>query len=457
MSTNLETELTEAALNIRKALTDLGLCYITKDGARVEISYKSLELVGDEYGLIEVDTQRLPPRVRIDQLVHKQVLHHLTAVTGKKVARLNTTGLTYCVLLKSAPKGRLPRRVDLPLDERPTGEYVLGFGQSREGPVWRELSQLTHLIVAGSSDSGKSAFLRSLVYQALRQPAPVELYLADLEGLTFAWVEGSPSLKLPIAQDVKTATYLTWTLLAEIERRARLYAATGRFPESLAEYHEKAEGRPFAALRDASQRMKEEDGDGHPSSLIPHPSRLPWIVAIFDEFTALAEAAGKRSALMDNVAQLAQRSRKFGMTLVLAGQDFKADLLNTRITNQLRTRVQFRCATRAQSEVVLGQSGAEHLSAPGRALVRLDGRILEVQTYWLDKARLVESAPLTPHSTPAAPVTFSDEERALARYAIEHLDGEFVVNRLFEAFRDQIPQPRLRELVEQGRSLPPAD
>lgn len=424
MSTNLETELAEAAINIRKALTDLGLCYITKDGARVEISYKSLELVGDEYGLIEVDTQRLPPRVRIDQLVHKEVLHHLTAVTGKKVMRLNTTGLTYCVLLKSAPKGRLPRCVNLPLDERPIGDYMIGFGQSREGPVWRELAQLTHIIVAGSSDSGKSAFLRCLVYQLLRQPAPVELYLADLEGLTFAWVEGSPSLKLPIAQDVKTATDLTWTLLNEIERRARLYAATGRFPESLAEYY--ATG----------------------STLHPPPSTLPWIVAIFDEFTALAEAAGKRSALMDNIAQLAQRSRKFGMTLILAGQDFKADLLNTRITNQLRTRVQFRCATRAQSEVVLGQSGAEQLSAPGRALVRLEGRTVEVQTYWLDKARVIESAPLTPHSIPAAPVTFSDEERALAQYAIEHLDGEFVVNRLFEAFRDQIPHRRIIRLAQ---------
>lgn len=425
MTTNLETELTEIALNIRKALTNLGLCYITKDGARVEISYKSLELVGDRYGLLEVDTQRLPPRVRIDSLVHKEVLHHLTAVTGKQVTRLNTTGLTYCVVLNGGPKERLPRRIDLSLDQRPAGEYVIGFGLTREGPLWRELAQLTHIIVAGSSDSGKSAFLRCLVYQLLHQPAPVELYLTDLEGLTFAWASGSPALKRPIAQDVKSATDLTWELLTELERRAALYAATGRFPESLAEYHQKAEGGG----------MKEE--------------RLPWIVAIFDEFTALAEAAGKRSALMDNLAQLAQRSRKFGMTLVLAGQDFKADLLNTRLTNQIRTRVQFRCATRQQSQVVLGQSGAEQITVPGRALVRLEGRLIEVQTFWLDKSRIIELAPNAP---PVQGIVAGDQlsaqERALARYAIEHLNGEFVINRLFEAFRGQITHRRIQRIAQ---------
>jgi len=439
MSTNLETELIEAAVNIRKALTNLGHCYVTKEGSRVEISYKSLELVGDEYGLIEVDTLRLPPRVRIDQLVHKEVLHHLTAVTGKKVRRLNTTGLTYCVSLKISSRSRLPRRVDLPLDERPPGNYMIGFGQSREGHVWRGLDQLTHIIVAGSSDSGKSAFLRSLVYQLLRQPAPVELYLADLEGLTFSWVEGAPVLKQPIAQDVKSATELTWLLLDEIERRAALYSATGRFPESLTEYHSNSRFQIPLACRPGQADSK----------------LLPWIVAIFDEFTALAETAGKRSALMENIAQLAQRSRKFGMTLVLAGQDFKADLLNTRITNQLRTRVQFRCASRHQSQVVLGQRGAEQISVPGRALVRLDGRVSEIQTYWLDKTRIIEfasadaqAAPLQPNDIPQASPVLSNEEYALAQYAIEHLEGDFVINRLFEAFRGQVTHNRIRRLAQ---------
>jgi DNA segregation ATPase FtsK/SpoIIIE-like protein len=68
------------------------------------------------------------------------------------------------------------------------------------------------------------------------------------------------------------------------------------------------------------------------------------------------------------------------VTLVLAGQDFKADLLNTRITNQLKTRVQFRCARREQSEVVLGHGGAERITIPGRAL-RLDGQLTEVQIF----------------------------------------------------------------------------
>ena len=110
-------------------------------------------------------------------------------------------------------------------------------------------------------------------------------------------------------------------LSQEMERRAALYQATGRFPEKLSEYNSQV------------------------SSLQSPVSSLPWIVAVFDEFTALMDEAGKSSDLYRLIGQLAMRGRKYGITLVLAGQDFKADLLNTRITNQLRTRVQFACAT----------------------------------------------------------------------------------------------------------------
>ncbi len=211
-----------------------------------------------------------------------------------------------------------------------------------------------------------------------------------MEGLTFAWAAGWPIVKAPIATDVKSAVGIAEKLLTEIDRRAGLYADTGKFPESLAEYH--AVG-----------------GD-----------RLPWIVAVFDEFTALAEAAGRHSYFTQNLmAQVAQRSRKFGMTLVLAGQDFKADLLPTRITNQLRTRVQFRCATRRQSEVVLGQGGAERLTVPGRALVRIDGAITELQTFWVDKSLVVGACGGAQHVAYTQPrPALSEGERQLAIFAV---------------------------------------
>jgi len=405
------TQAREAARLIRQGLTQLGHCYQTRDGGLVEISFASVQFVEDAYALVEVDTRRLPPRVTIPRLVHPDTLHHLTAVVGKPVKRLNTTGLTYCVALKPQKKQRLPKMVELDLSHRPTGDYVIGFGLSREGEVWKPLEKLRHIVVAGSTDSGKSAFLRSLLYQLLKQPLPVELYLTDMEGLTFAAFEGVPQLDMPIAESVEEATRIAFQLTQEMERRAALYQATGRFPEKLSEYH--------AACN----------------------SQLPWIVAVFDEFTALIEEAGKSSDLYRLIGQLAMRGRKYAITLVFAGQDFKADLLNTRITNQLRTQVQFACATAYQSQVVLGRAGAEKITTPGRALVSFGGKITEVQTFWVDKERV-----LGLRQEPVSPL--AGDEQELVRYALEHLGGKFNIHDLAEAFKGRISQRRIEQLSQ---------
>jgi len=409
------TQAQEAARLIRQGLTQMGYCYQTRDGGLVEINFARVEFAEDAYALVEVDTRRLPPRVTIPRLVHPDTLHHLTAVVGKPVKRINTTGLTYCVALKPQKKQRLPKIVELDLAHRPVGDYMIGFGLSREGEIWKPLEKLRHIVVAGSTDSGKSAFLRSLLYQLLKQPLLVELYLTDMEGLTFAAFEGVPQLAWPIAESVNDATEIAFQLAQEMERRAVLYQATGRFPEKLSEYH----------------------------SQIPNPqSLLPWIVAIFDEFTALMDEAGKHSDLYRLIGQLAMRGRKYGITLVFAGQDFKADLLNTRITNQLRTRVQFGCATAYQSQVVLGKSGAEKITTPGRARISFGGKIIEVQTFWVDKEMV-----LGLRRDPVSPL--ASDEQELVCYALEHLGGKFNIHDLAEAFRGRVSQRQIERLSRQ--------
>ncbi len=457
---DVKTQTREAAQLIRQGLTQLGHCYRTKDGDLVEVSFAGVQFVGDAYALVEVDTRRLPPRVSIAQLVHPDTLHHLTAVVGRPVKRLNTTGLTYCVVLKPQEKQRLPRRVDLDLSHRPAGEYMIGFGLSREGEVWEPLEKLCHMVVAGSTNAGKSAFLRSLLYQLVRQPLPVELYLTDMEGLTFAAFEGMPQLAHPIAGSVKEATKIAFRLVQEMERRAVLYQATGCFPEKLSEYHQAVSthllspGLQSSGFKGRKPRrvghygpglqIQAERGEQLHQAVLNSPlstleSRLPWIVAVFDEFTALVDEAGKNSDLYRLIGQLAMRGRKYGITLVLAGQDFKADLLNTRITNQLRTRVQFGCATAYQSQVVLGRAGAEKITVPGRALVSFGGKIVEVQTFWVDKGRISEAAKQRISK-------LSAEERALVRYALEKLGGRFHIRALAEAFRGRVSQRRIEGL-----------
>jgi hypothetical protein len=402
----------ETARLIRQSLTQMGHCYQTRDGGLLEINFASVQFVEDAYALVEVDTRRLPPRVTIPKLVHPDTLHHLTAVVGKPVKRLNTTGLTYCVALKAKRKQRLPKMVALDLAHRPRGNYMIGFGLSREGEIWKPLENLRHIVVAGSTDSGKSAFLRSLLYQLLGQPLPVELYLTDMEGLTFAAFEGVPQLTWPIAESVEEATRIAFQLTQEMERRAVLYQATGRFPEKLSEYH---------------------------SQISNLESRLPWIVAVFDEFTALMDEAGKSSDLYRLIGQLAMRGRKYGLTLVFAGQDFKADLLNTRITNQLRTRVQFACATAYQSQVVLGRAGAEKITTPGRALASFGGKIIGVQTFWVDKERV-----LGLRREPVSPL--ASDEQELVHYALEELGGKFNIRDLAAAFRGRVSQRQIEQL-----------
>jgi len=416
----------EAARLIRQGLTQLGCCYQTKDGGLVEVSFASVQFVEDAYALVEVDTRRLPPRVTIPKLAQPDTLHHLTAVVGKPVKRLNTTGLTYCVAMKLPKKQRLPKMIELDLTHRPAGEYVIGFGLSREGEVWKPMEKLRHILVAGSTDSGKSAFLRSLLYQLLKQPfdgaqdrpVPVELYLTDMEGLTFAAFEGVPQLTMPIAERVEDATQIVFRLTQEMERRAALYQATGRFPEKLSEYHQAVSYQP-SGIR-----------------------QLPRIVAVFDEFTALIDEAGKGSDLYRLIGQLATRSRKYGITLVFAGQDFKADLLNTRITNQLRTRVQFACATAYQSQVVLTRAGAERITTPGRALVSFGGKIVEVQTFWVDKEEV-----LGLRRRPVSPL--AGDERELVCYALDHLGGKFNIRDLATAFRGRVSQRQIERLSRQ--------
>jgi len=438
-----ESEVREAARRIQQALTRLGYAHESQDGHLWEVSFRGLYLdASKSYGLIEVDTNCLPRRVSIARLTHKDVLHHLTAVVGKPVRLLNTSGLTYCVVLKPRPSVRLPRKVELDMSQRPEGEYVVGFGLSRDGPVWRPLESLGHLLVAGSTGSGKSAFLRSLIYQLLRQPLPIDLYLTDLEGLTFAPFAHVPQLKLPIAESVEAAKEITAHLLAEMERRAALYAATGRFPENLAEYH--------SALRRQGDSHRHGDketrgqGESSPSTSSPlHLITLSQIVAVFDEFSPLMEEAGKGSQLYRDIAHLAMRARKYGISLVFAGQDFKADLMNTRITNQLRTRVQFRCATAHQSQVVLGRAGAEKISVPGRALVSFDGKVMEVQTFWVDKSKILDLVQVE-QAEALNPV-----HRELTLYARDTLGGKFTITALAEAFKGEVSQRQIEKLSKE--------
>jgi len=235
---------------------------------------------------------------------------------------------------------------DVPLESVVTNPDIkaltLGVTIGEDGQqetVKADMGKLVHIAVGGSSGWGKSVFLRSLGYQLALSGTPVDLAMIDLEGATLAPFARCERLLYPIAETEGDALAVLSALTGELERRKSLYAQIPGV-DSLAAYNARAD-EPLAAL-----------------------------VAIIDEATALLGDKSVESALRT----LALRARKYGLWLVMAGQDWKASSLDTAIRNQLSSRIQFKAMSKGQSRVLLERSGAESLDVEGRALVILPGK-----------------------------------------------------------------------------------
>jgi hypothetical protein len=419
-------EVRRAALHIRDALTRLGYCYETKSGELIEVSYRQLGLVSARYGLLEVDVQRLPPRVRIDKLSQTETLHHLTAVVGKPVRVLNTTGLTYCVELQLQPVRRLPRRAPLDLAARPQGPYMIPIGQGVERAEWRSLLETSHILVGGESRSGKSTWLNAMLVALLATHAPDELQLAliDPKGVEFTPYDGIPHLVRPVALTPAAASAVTSGLVTEMDRRRDLFA--GLYARNLPAYNERARrARPRGAGEDA----------------------LPLILVVVDEVTDIALQCGLRSTFYQNLIRLSSKGAAFGLILVLATQNPKAEVLSTLIRGNMSTRIAFRVSSAAHSRTILGRGGAQELprTVRGRLLARLDRALTPLQGFYVsDEAILALAERWTEGQTPA----LTPLERTLVDYAVQELDGAFPIGRLYEQFRGQISH---RQLVKLGQ------
>jgi phosphoglycolate phosphatase-like HAD superfamily hydrolase len=412
-------QVQEAARRIRNALTQLGYYYDTLDGHRVEVSFKSLGLVGDSYGLLEVDTQRLPRKVRIDRLVHPNTLHHLAAVVGKPVRRLNTTGLTYCVVLKPRPeaRARLPKRAEFDPEDRPAGDFMAPIGVGLQGAVWRSLFDLGHVLVGGESGSGKSTWLHACLAALLTAHGPDELKIAvvDPKEVEFLPYQGIPHLLGSVATDVDEAAGVVAQLSAEMDRRRRLFAA--RMARSLRSYNAQAD------------------------------APLPLVLAVVDEVTDVALEAGLRSAFYTGLIRLTSKARAFGLHLVLATQNPKAEVLNTLIRGNMSTRIAFRVATAEHSRNILGEGGAQRLprTVRGRLLARLDAGLVELQGYYLgDEDVLAVTRALGGAQSP----TLTGDQADLVRYALDELEGAFTVGKLASAFEGRLTHWQVRRLAE---------
>ena len=226
-------------------------------------------------------------------------------------------------------------------------------------PVVADLCKMPHLLIAGTTGSGKSVCLNALILSIIFKSTPrdVRLILVDPKMLELSVYEGLPHLLAPVVTDMKkAANALRWGIF-EMERRYRLLAAVG--VRNLAGYNRKVnEGiKRKAPLMNPLVEAGEE-----PEQL----TTLPYIVIIIDELADLMMVVGKK--LEELIARLAQKARAAGIHLVLATQRPSVDVITGLIKANIPSRISFRVPSKVDSRTVLDQGGAESLLGMGDML-----------------------------------------------------------------------------------------
>jgi len=244
--------------------------------------------------------------------------------------------------------------------ERSQSKLTIAMGKDIVGhPVVTDLAKAPHMLVAGTTGSGKSvainAMILSLLYKAT--PEDVRLIMIDPKMLELSVYEGIPHLLAPVVTDMKlAANALNWCV-GEMEKRYRLMSAVG--VRNLAGFNQK--------IRDAHAHGKKI---GNPFSLTPDAPEplapLPMIVVVIDELADLMMVAGKK--IEELIARLAQKARAAGIHLILATQRPSVDVITGLIKANIPTRVAFQVSSKIDSRTILDQMGAESLLGQGDML-----------------------------------------------------------------------------------------
>jgi S-DNA-T family DNA segregation ATPase FtsK/SpoIIIE len=250
---------------------------------------------------------------------------------------------------------------------------TMGLGKDIVGnPVVADLAKMPHVLVAGTTGSGKSvginAMILSLLYKA--EARDVRLLMIDPKMLEMSVYEGIPHLLAPVVTDMRQAAHgLTWCV-AEMERRYKLLSKMG--VRNLGGYN--------AKIDEAKARGEHI---GNPFSLTPEQpeplERLPHIVVVIDELADLMMVVGKK--IEELIARLAQKARAAGIHLILATQRPSVDVITGLIKANIPTRIAFQVSSKIDSRTILDQMGAEALLGMGDMLYMPSGTGLPFRVH----------------------------------------------------------------------------
>ncbi|MDR2012268.1 MAG: DNA translocase FtsK 4TM domain-containing protein [Rhodanobacter sp.] len=242
---------------------------------------------------------------------------------------------------------------------------TLALGKDIGGaPVVVDLQKMPHLLVAGTTGSGKSVALNAMVLSLLYKASvhDVRMIMIDPKMLELSVYQGIPHLLAPVVTDMKEAANALRWCVAEMERRYKLMSAVG-----------------VRNLAGFNKKVKDADEDGQPlldpmfrpdasqPGLTAQPLRpLPYIVVIIDEFADMMMIVGKK--VEELIARLAQKARAAGVHLILATQRPSVDVITGLIKANIPTRIAFQVSSKIDSRTILDQSGAETLLGHGDML-----------------------------------------------------------------------------------------
>jgi hypothetical protein len=361
-----------------------------------------------------LDMQRLGGIPREEWLDRQLWAQWRAALQGRRVIVSDRGGLAIQVARDPGPpeRRRLPAVIPLTPDRIPPEPYRVCLGLARRGPVALDIAG-THraILIGGTSGSGKTNLIQSILLQLAAKHSPDEVRFAvvDPKEVDFGpEFDALPHLFAPIAHEMDDCARLIEQVEAERVRRQALMSAAG-----------------VADWRDLEEP-------------------LPLLLLAVDE---AADFAG--TPVMETLKNVARKGRAFGISVILGTQHPEAKVIDAQVRANLPTAIAFQTRTPVESRVILGCGGAEGLDRPGLALTfvkdeRGVGRWEKVQTLRADVRFLRDlvQRSVVPRSA------LSEVEADLVLYALERMDGAFVINRLDEAFRGRISRRQIVSLAQ---------
>ncbi len=324
------------------------------------------------------------PGVKVSQIVNlaKDLARSLSVVSvrivevipgksfvGLEIPNENRQLVTLGEILKSKAYDKVVSPLTLALGKDIGGNSVVA-----------DLARMPHLLIAGTTGSGKSVAINAMVLSILYKthPEQVRLIMIDPKMLELSVYEGIPHLLTPVVTDMKEAANALRWCVAEMDRRYRLMAGLG--VRNIGGYNRKvneaiAAGEPIKDPTFTPPPFEDEEKPVEHPTLTP----LPFIVVIIDELADMMMIVGKK--VEELIARLAQKARASGIHMLLATQRPSVDVITGLIKANVPTRIAFQVSAKVDSRTILDQQGAENLLGHGDMLYLPPGTSMPVRVH----------------------------------------------------------------------------